>query len=44
MNCNWISKATTSILALSWQLNQGTSSSQYGQLPESVALTYRDYF
>ena len=31
-------------LALSWQLNQGTSSSQYGQLPESVTLTYRDYF
>ena len=30
-------------LALSWQLIQGTSSSQYGQLPESVALTYRDY-
>jgi len=31
-------------LALSWQNTEGTSSSQYGQLPGSVALTYRDYF
>ncbi len=31
-------------LALSWQLTQGISNSQYGQLPETVALTFRDYF
>lgn len=41
LSYNTLDNAT---LALSWQLTQGTSSSQYGQLPESIALTYRDYF